>query len=88
MAVKKTTTIEPPVPEVPPFPIGEENADLITEKKKTRTYNLTLNVKKTATSYHKIIHLDDNTDLDLILKLVKQKIMQSSPRLQHEKMNN
>ena len=63
--------IEPYVPEIPTFQLPDENEDLITEVKKKRTYALTLKVKKTATSYHKVIHLDDNTDLDLTLKLVK-----------------
>ncbi len=65
--------LEPPVPELPPFELSEmeENADLIEEKKKKRTYTLSLKVKKTAVSYHKIIHLDENTDLDLTLKLTK-----------------
>jgi len=65
--------IEPPVPELPPFELSEmeENADLIEEVKKKRKYTLTLKVKKTATSYHKIISLDDGTDLDLTLKLTK-----------------
>ena len=63
--------LEPPVPELPPFELPDENADLIEEKKKKRTYTLLLKVKKTAVSYHKIIHLDENTDLDLTLKLTK-----------------
>ena len=63
--------LEPPVPELSPFELPDENADLIEEKKKKRTYTLSLKVKKTAVSYHKIIHLDENTDLDLTLKLTK-----------------
>lgn len=62
--------IEPPVPEVPPFDLADLPDD-IEEIKKKRTYSLTLKVRKTATSFHKLIHLDDGTDLDLTLKLTK-----------------
>lgn len=60
--------IEPQVPEIPPFIIG---GDDIEELKKKRTYSLTVKVRKTATNFHKVIHLDDGTDLDLTIKLTK-----------------
>ena len=61
--------VEPYVPEVPPFDLTDPDA--ITETKKKVTYTLALKVKKTASNFHKVIHLTPNTDLDLTLRLVK-----------------
>lgn len=70
MKDEMTKPVEPYVPELPPFEL-QPPAEEITILKQKRTYTLSLKVKKTSTSYHKVLHLDDNTDLDLTLKLVK-----------------
>lgn len=57
--------IDPPIPELPTFQLPSE------EVEQKRTYSLTLNVKKSATTYRKIVHLDNNTDLNLIIKFIK-----------------
>jgi len=54
--------VEPWSEELPPFELTDPDA---------KKYTLSLKIKKTSRFYHKILHLDDNTDLNLLIELVK-----------------
>ena len=62
-----TSKLDPYVPEVPTFTIGDD----IEVKKCKKTYTLNLTARKTATQLSKTISLDDNTDLKLTITFKK-----------------
>lgn len=67
-AIKMKSKLDPYVPEVPTFTIGDDDIEV---KKCKKTYTLNLTARKTATQLSKTISLDDNTDLKLTITFKK-----------------